>query len=178
MMNNYIKGENPLGLAGPPKWWLLKLKDFDDSLVVMPSKMGHYYRLCQRRPPDPNVNIANSLSTDSDTKMLAQNGLVPVTTILSNARWDNPLMWEDLRQRAPHRVGGAEAFEQKLLAQERQKELDIAIKNDAIQTDVARDAWNYYLLKAGRKTAMWSPRTAARSTERRNTIPNKIFVPS
>lgn len=177
MQTNFIKGDNPFNLAGPPAWWLAKLKDFDDSLVVMPSKMNHLYRLCQRRPPEPRANIVHSLSTDSDAKQMAQFGLIPVTTIISTAKWDNPLIWEDLRQRSPHRMGGAEKFEQALLTRERKKELDVAKEIDERNTDVAKDAWNYYLLKAGRKNQLYSPRVKDRSSARKPTLAGKIYVP-
>ena len=157
--SNYLGGDNPFNLAGPPEWWLTKLHDFDESLVVVPSKQGFYYRLAQRRPLDPRVKIVHSISSDSDSKMLAAHGLVPVTTILATARWDNPVMWEDLRQRSPHRMGGAAAYEAMLAEQERKRDLNIAAQNDQVLTDVGRDAWRYYLLKAGRRTAMWSPTT-------------------
>lgn len=156
---NYIKGENPFNLLGPPGWWLEKLKDFDDSLVVIPSKQGHFYRLAQKRPPDPRANIVASLMKDSDAKMMASYGLIPVTTILADAKWDNPVIWEDLRQRAPHRMGGADKYAALIMEKERRREIEIAKKNDEILTDTARDAWGYYLMKAGRRQTMWVPRT-------------------
>ena len=157
--NNFIRDVNPFNLSGPPTYWLRRLHDFDDSLVVLPSKQGFYYRLAQRRPLDPRAKIVHSISADSDSKMLAAHGLVPVTTILATARWDNPVMWEELRQRSPHRMGGAAAYEKMVLEQDRKRDLKIAAENDQVLTDVGRDAWRYYLLKAGRRTAMWSPRT-------------------
>jgi hypothetical protein len=164
--SNYICSENPFDLLGPPQWWLDKLKEFDDSLVVIPSKQGYFYRLCQRRPPDPRVTLAHSLSNDSDSKTMARLSLVPVTTIMANALWDNPVMWEDLRMRAPHRMGGAEKFEQLILAKEAKQQLDIAKQNDEILTDRARDAWGYYLMKAGRRQTMYVPKTAVSPTAR------------
>lgn len=161
---NYIKAENPFNLLGPPGWWLDKLKDFDDSLVVMPSKQGHFYRLAQRRPQDPRAALVSSLMKDSDARMMAAYGLVPVTTILADAKWDNPVMWEDLRQRSPHRMGGAEKFEEMIMAKEQAKRIK---DGEALQqdlTDRARDAWGYYLMKAGRRQHMWIPKTSMPTT--------------
>ena len=161
---NYIRGENPFGLLGPPGFWLDKLKDFDDSLVVMPSKQAHVYRLCQRRPHDPRAALVSSLMQDSDARQMAAYGLVPVTTILADAKWDNPVMWEDLRQRSPHRMGGAQKFEEMILAQERAKQMK---DNEVLQqnlTDRAKDAYGYYLMKAGRRQHMWVPKTHSAST--------------
>lgn len=158
-MTNYIEGENPLRLAGPPTWWLQKLYDFDNSLYVVPSKQGHFYRLAQKRPLDIRTSTVHRADPSPDSQQLYRYGLIPVTTILSTAHWDNPLMWEDLRQRAPWRMGGADAYEKAILAKERQKNLDIAKQNDEQLTDRARDAWGYYLMKAGRRQNMWIPKT-------------------
>lgn len=159
----YIEGPNPYNLSGPPKFWLDKLRDFDDSLYVIPSQQAFLYRLAQKRPRiDPRADLIHSLQGDSDSKLLASYGLVPVTTIIATAKWDNPLMWEDLRQRAPHRMGGAEAVEKLLQERDRQADLDIARQNDAMLTDVGKDAWKYYLLKSGRRTALYAPKTAER----------------
>ena len=118
-MYNYIVDANPFKLAGPPEWWLRKLAEFDQSLVVMPSRQGFYYRLCQKRPPSLTKKlIEDLLFQESDTRMLANRGLIPVTTILSTANWDNPLLFKDLAERAPHRLGGAAKVNKMLEDQE------------------------------------------------------------
>ena len=160
---NYIVDGNPLNLAGPPKYWLKRLHEFDDSLVVMPSRMGYFYRLAQRRPPDQRVNLIHSIQGDNDSNMLRRHNLVPVTTIIATARWDNPLMFEDLRQRMPSRMGGWEKFEAALLAKEAQKELDERIERDNILDVVGKDSFKYYQLKKGVRSHMWSPKTPDRS---------------
>lgn len=156
-MNNFIKDRNPLDLASPPKWWLKRLWDFDDSLVVVPSRMAYCYRLAQRRIPDRRTNLVHDLQGDSDSQMLRSYHLVPVTTIIATARWDNPLMWNDLAGRMPSRNGGAEAYEAKLLAIERQKELDELAKRDDMLDIVAKDSRKFYDLKRGVRSNLWSP---------------------
>jgi hypothetical protein len=155
---NYIPDVNPFSLAGPPTWWLKKLWDFDASLVVVPSRQGFYYRLAQRRTPNLTTDIIkDALFAESDTKMLARYALVPVTTILSTANWGNPYLFEELRRRAPWRLGGADAVNHMLDEQDRKDDLDLRAKTDAHLTALGKDAWGLYNKKIGKRTHMWSP---------------------
>jgi hypothetical protein len=149
-MVNYYADLNKFSLAGPPKWWLKSLWHFDNSLVVVPSRQGFYYRLAQRRKltlPDHIVNDA--LFNESDTKMLARYSLVPVTTILATANWSNPYLFEELRRRAPWRLGGAEKVNQQLEAEDQKVELDKRAKTDEHLTYLSKDAWKLYKNKIG-----------------------------
>jgi hypothetical protein len=161
-MTNYIKDKNPLDLAAPPQWWLSKLYEFDDSLVVVPSRMAYCYRLAQRRPPDKRTNLVHDLQGDNDSQMLRSYGLVPVTTIIATARWDNPIMFEDLRQRMPSRMGGAEKFEQMLLDKEKMRELNERAAREDMLDHIAKDSLGYYKKKAGIRTQMYVPKTPNR----------------
>lgn len=159
-MDNYIQDKNPFKLAGPPEWWLRKLFDFDSSLVVLPSRQAFLYRLAQRRPPKLSTAIVNEISfQDSDTQMLASYGLVPVTTILSTANWSNPFLFEELRRRAPWRLGGADAVNQRLDLDDRQEELNKAAETDEHLNYLSKDAWGLYNKKIGLRSHMWSPTT-------------------
>ena len=103
-MTNYIPDVNKFKLSGPPEWWLRLLNDFDPSLVVVPSRQGFYYRLAQRRPISLTAKFVNDmLFQHSDTQMLAQYGLIPVTTIVATATW-SPMMFQELAERAPWRM--------------------------------------------------------------------------
>ena len=153
-MNNYYEGSNPFHLAGPPTHWLQKLWDFDNSLVVVPSVQGFHYRIAQRRPLDTKAKLVNDISLDGDSKVLSALGLVPVTTLLATARWDNPLMWNDLAERAPWRQGGAAAYEAKLDEIEKRKQLDIAAKQDDMTNILARDAYKMYQIKKGTRLGL------------------------
>jgi hypothetical protein len=159
-MTNYIPDENKFQLSGPPDWWLRRLWDFDSSLRVIPSRQGFYYRLAQKRPLTIPMKLAqDTLWKESDTRMLARYGLVPVTTILATANWSNPLMFEELRRRAPWRLGGARAVEEQLLAEEQKAELRQRADTDAMLSDSAKDAWGLYKKKIGVQSHMWIPRT-------------------
>lgn len=158
---NYMVEANPFGLAGPPDYWLKALYEFDCSLVVMPSKMGFWYRLCQRRRPTLATKIVNEiLKEDLDTRMIAARNLVPVTTLLATTNWGNyPAHLEELRRRSPHRMGGAAKVIQDVEAAERQVEIDKANQTDVALTDVSKDAWGLYLKKIGLRSHMWIPST-------------------
>lgn len=165
-MTNYIVDTNPFNLSGPPKWWLKQLWDFDNSLVVVPSRQGFFYRLAQRRQLSLPEKMTNDmLWKESDTKMLASHSLIPVTTILSTANWSNPALFEELRQRSPSRLGGAEKVNAKIEAQEAEEEARKNALIDERNTYTAKDAWGLYLKKIGVRSHMYVPKTAHRPTE-------------
>lgn len=169
--SNYIPGKNPFNLAGPPKWWLDRLWDYDDSLVVMASHQGYFYRLAQRRRPDLRTDIVNDImKEDTDTRELYRNGLIPITTILATARWDNPEIFRELSRRAPWRNGGAEAFEGKILDQERQEEIEKLVRRDEMLTDASKDGWKYYQKLIGTRSNLYSPKTTSNRPEIRTGI--------
>lgn len=144
-MVNYIPDVNKYHLAGPPKWWMAKLWEFDPSLVVVPSRQDYVYRLAQKRKlnlPDHIVNDA--LFNHSDTKMLASYSLVPVTTILATANWSNPYLFVELANRAPWRQGGAEKVIKRIEGNELDAEVKVNQGIDTHLTQVARAGWKYY----------------------------------
>lgn len=161
---NFIVDQNRFHLSGPPQWWLDKLWDFDNSLVVVPSRQGFFYRLAQRRPlllPEKMVN--DMLFKESDTKMLASYSLVPVTTIVATANWSNPYIWVDLAGRAPHRMGGAEKAAQ--LAEEQDRKVEEAKQAgiDNMLNVLSKDAWGMYNKKLGVRSSMYVPHTKGSS---------------
>lgn len=158
-MVNFIPDHNKFKLAGPPKWWLQRLHDFDPTLAVVPSRQGFFYRLAQRKKLSlPEQMAQGSLWHESDTQMLATYGLIPVTTIVATANWSNPFMFEELRRRSPHRMGGAA----KITEQIEQAERDESDRKNAViedqTTQVAKDAWGMYLKKIGLRSQMYSPK--------------------
>lgn len=167
MQANYVPDVNKFKLSGPPKWWLSRLWDFDNSFVVVPSRQGFYYRLAQRR----RLSLSEKLTQDvlfkeSDTQMLASYGLIPVTTILATANWSNPFLFEELRRRSVHRMGGAAKVNAMLEEQEKKDELDRAAKTDEHLTSLSKDAWGMYNKKIGLRTHMWSPKTSQPKSEK------------
>src|SRR3990167_4269909 len=161
---NFIKDLNPFSLAGPPGWFLEKLYEFDDSLVIVPSRQGFYYRLAQRRKPQLVDKMAYEvLKEQADTAMLMSYSLVPVTTIVATVNWGNPLIFQELHNRAPWRMGGADAANHLLDSQDRKRELDKAIENDERNTYLAKDGGKFYQQKIGLRSHLWSPTVKTQS---------------
>lgn len=155
---NYIVGSNPFKLGGPPLFFQRRLWDFDNSLVIVPSKQGFFYRLAQRRPLSLKENlVSDMLKEQADAAMLATYNLIPVTTIMATVNWDNPLLFEELRRRAPWRMGGAQKFTEMVEAQDRQEELAKAAAQDELTSYYAKDAWRYYNKQIGTRSQLWSP---------------------
>ena len=160
---NWIPDANRFKLAGPPAWFLSQLWEFDSSLVIIPSRMDCIYRLAQRRKMKLAENVVNDiLKEQADTQMLASYGLVPVTTILATVNWSNPFLFEELRRRAPWRLGGAEQVIKQLEGQERADKLAAAIRQDSQNEYLARDGWKYYQKQIGTRTHAFSPKTPNR----------------
>lgn len=169
---NFIPDTNPFKLAGPPRWWLKQLNDFDETLVVVPSRQGFFYRLAQRKRLSLPEKMTNDLLwQESDTKMLASYGLIPVTTILATANWSNPFLFEELRRRSPHRMGGAEKVTNDVETAEREASLKKQVEIDERNTFIAKDAWKLYLKKLGLRSHMWSPKTSTPVTEKLDRAP-------
>lgn len=159
MLPNFIRDENPFNLAPPPKWFLKQLMEFDPSLVIVPSRQGFYYRLAQRRKLQLTEQVVNeALFAQSDTKMLASHSLVPVTTILANPNWGNPILFQELRDRCPHMNGGAEKVIKAIEDREFEAHLKKLAETDENLTYLSKDAWKYYNIKIGTRTGMYSPK--------------------
>jgi len=159
-VTNYLPDLNRFALAGPPAWFLKKLWEFDSSLVIIPSRQTCVYRLAQRRPlklPDKMVN--ESLFKESDTKMLASYGLIPVTSIIPTIEWADPYIFLELERRAPHRMGGADKAIEAVEQQEQKNELLKRAKTDEMLNYLAKDAWGMYNKNLGTRSHMYIPKT-------------------
>ncbi len=159
---NYIPDVNRFHLAGPPAWFLRALRAFDPSLVIIPSRQGFYYRLAQRRRlrlPERFVN--DLLAGESDTRMLASYGLVPVTTILATVNWSDPLIFQELAARAPWRMPPGQYADQ-VERQDQDREARVNQQVDAYLTDLSKDAWRLYRKKVGLGRSWSAPGVAPR----------------
>jgi hypothetical protein len=159
-VQNYIPDVNRFSLAGPPQWFLQKLWEFDPSLVIVPSRQSCVYRLGQKRKLKlPEKMVHEALFNQSDTKMLASYGLIPVTSIIPTIEWSDPQIFIELNNRAPHRLGGADAAIKALEAAEAKNELLKRARTDDMLQYLAKDSWNLYNKKIGTRTHMYRPRT-------------------
>ena len=175
-MLNFIRDENPFNLAGPPAWFLQRLREFDDSLVIVPSRQGFMYRLAQRRPIKPTEHkVQQAMWHYTDTRMLARYGLVPVTTILATANWSNPYLFVALANRAPWRLGGANKVVASLEQQEQAARDAIQAKTDEHLTGLGKDGWQLYRNKIGLgRTIFTNPHSGAPNSGQTLQAPKRI----
>ena len=144
-MNNYIPDKNPFGLSGPPQWWLRKLHDFDPSLVLLPSRQNFVYRLGQRRPVSLPIKWVNEmLGADSDVRMMARHGLVPITTLLATVNWSNPLLFTDLAAMSPDMNGGVDKYIKKIEDGEEEVHMKKKAAEDDMLNILSKDSWKLY----------------------------------
>lgn len=164
-MTNYIPDVNKYKLAGPPEWWLRMLWDFDSSLVVVPSRQGFYYRLAQRRKLKLADRFVHDMMKEhGDSSMLASYSLVPVTTITATATW-SPLMFKELEERAPWRMGGADKVIKNLEDAEWENHKMALKRNDERMTDYAKFGWRVYQGKTGQRTRIDSTKRMTTPTD-------------
>lgn len=97
--------------------------------------------------------------------MLASYGLIPITSIKSSANWSNPYMFEEMRRRTPHMMGGADKFNALVEAQDAADEAAKQATIDDQNTQVAKDGWKLYLKKIGLRSQLYSPKTAGKKAQ-------------
>lgn len=112
----------------PPTWFLSRLWEFDSALVVLPSRSRRAYILARRRNLSNRVpllvkadNELQKRTRGNDADMLAKHNLVFVDVIKGqnmHGTW-SPLIFQDLKDRDIPTQGGAAAYNQKLLIQEK-----------------------------------------------------------
>lgn len=157
---NWIPDSNRFGLPKPPGWFLQQMWDMDSALVILPSRIGQRYVLARRRELSLRVPLLVKTSAKllddtrgSDGDMLAANNLVHVDTIGGYVRgtWSSHLL-QALKERDMWDAGGADAYVDRLEAQE----AAVAAQNDKTVLDNidhrARDAWKSYQARTGART--------------------------
>src|SRR5882672_7930113 len=156
--NPYV-GVNYLDLnskmAVPPAYWLQRLFDFDNMLVVFPSFARPYaYVLARRRQRSTGLSdkALESTLTHPDTKAAIAHGLVPVSLIFrTGTNWDIDNILRDLKSRDIWAAGGAEKFADKLDATDTAVE---QAKKKAVKDDMwtrSGDAWRSYQARTGQR---------------------------
>lgn len=107
----WIEDRNPFGLAKPPDWFLQRLLDHDNMLVILPSRQQPLYRLARRVQFTRGIGTLAVLDPQADTAMMHTHKVVPVTTMVrygaTNA-WDAEAVIQKLKDRDIWEHGGAE----------------------------------------------------------------------
>lgn len=154
---NYLATGNPFSLMPPPAWWLRQLQDFDHALVVFPSCLRACYILARRREfglGHPLEKVDRDLlrvTAHGDGDVMADHNLVFVDHLMSHGGWSTHIFAE-LRRRDIWAAGGAEKFNDQLLAREHQAD---GIERKRLIDDIdyrAKDAWRSYQARTGQRT--------------------------
>lgn len=88
---NWLEGDNPFALPAPPAWWLQRLADFDDRLVLFPSHKSRAYLLARRRQHTAGLgDVAMLDNKHPDTNFCYRHGLLPINMPL---RPTGPAPW-------------------------------------------------------------------------------------
>jgi hypothetical protein len=165
-LSNWIPDINRWNLETPPSWWLQRLFDFDDKLVVIPSRQQMLYRIARRKQLSPGIGPLAVIDNQRDTAMLATHGLVPVTTMIRFASsWDIDAVLLKLRERDMWAVSGGPASGKS--AQERAAKVADTIEAHEAAQDAkertrlrdeldhrSRDAWRSYQARTGQRSRL------------------------
>lgn len=150
---NYIPDN--VRMAVPPKFWLQRLYDFDDKLVLVPSRHIPFAYVLARRK-QLTAGITDKAFEDTidqpDTKMCFQYGLVPVSIIYRTGEgWSIDNILRELKARDMWAVGGAEKMADIADAADKAERERIrkSIRDDMYAR--SGDAWRSYQARTGQR---------------------------
>ena len=142
----------------PPSYWLQRLYDFDNQLVVFPSKKQPFaYVLARRRQRSAGFTDKALIDTidQPDTKFCLQHGMVPVTVIFrTGIGWSIDNILQELRKRDIWAAGGAQKFADALDEGDRTREKYVraGIRDDLWNR--SGDAWRSYQARTGQRSRL------------------------
>lgn len=148
----WIADRNPFGLAKPPDYFLQRLLDHDNMLVVLPSRQQPLYRLARRVQYTAGIGPQAVLNHEADTAMMHTHKVVPVTTIVrfgASNFWDGEAVVQKLKDRDIWAHGGSEKVSELMEAAERldEERLKAGIRDNLRQR--AKDGWNSLQARTG-----------------------------
>lgn len=154
-MVNYIADN--LKSEQPPQHFLQAVYDFDDKLVLLPSRMTPGAYVVARRKQYGPIGEAKSIIADEflkpDTKMCLLHGLVPVCLMYKTGfGWDATKLLARLAARDLWRMGGADKVADILEAREDKEKADLKASIRAEQWERSGDAWRTYQHRTGQST--------------------------
>ena len=156
---NYIP-DNPK-MAEPPEFVLQRLYDFDNMLVLMPSRLVPYaYVLGRRRQLSAGLSdkAVEDTIDQADTRMCLAYGVVPVSLIYKTGpNWTIDRVIESLRRRDLWAAGGAEKAADMLDEQDAAREKRIKQENRDNMWNRSGDAWRSYQARTGQRTKLNQP---------------------
>jgi len=156
-MRNWLTVPNPFGLQEPPKWWLRAMRTFDDQLVIFPSQKDPVFRLARRSRLSAGIEPSDvpGVANHPDTVLMRNHGLVPVTTVVPGAIWDDRV-FTHLAERDTWRMGGPngsgairtlEALDEKAESLTNRKQVDELDQR-------SHDAYDAFKYRTGQRVSM------------------------
>lgn len=146
----YFAGD--VSIDVPPEYFLQRLYDYDNQLVVFPSQVRpNAYVIARRRQHTPGLTYA-ALGTivNPDTRTCVTMGWVPVCMMFKTGEsWNPDPIIAKLKARDIWEQGGADKVADALEAQEAQEEAD---RKKAVREDLwnrSGDAWRSYQARTG-----------------------------
>jgi hypothetical protein len=135
-LSNWYPDQNRFALTAPSPWWLHLLREYDDQLVVLPSRVELLYRLTRRVRPQARLGLqAMIVHEHPDTVMMIQYGVIPVSSLTTWAIQSDKVI-RDLMARDTWRVLGKPVLD----AQDAQRAADLTIARLDAQEAATRQA--------------------------------------
>ena len=158
---NWIPDENRWNLEAPPQWWLQALWDFDNQLVVLPSRHQQRYLLARRRKYSAGLgDVAMLDNKHPDTNLCFVNHCVPIAPLNFSGEWTLTIL-DQLRERDTWAITGGptstladpEAALNRLAdavdAADAKREAKINQQNREMFYQMGRDAWRSMQARIG-----------------------------
>lgn len=142
-------------MSVPPAYFLQRLFDFDDKLVLFPSfSVPFAYVIARRKQRTSGITDAalDSVLTNPDTRAALAHNLVPVSLIYRTGEsWNPDPVIRSLKARDIWAHGGAEKAADLMDAADaaKQKKLKADIRDDMYNR--AGDAWRSYQARTGQR---------------------------
>lgn len=148
-------------MATPPFYFLQRIFDYDNQLVLFPSwSVPFAYVIARRRRLTAGLTdkaLEDTIS-NPDTKAALHHGLVPVTLMYRTGEsWNADPVIRSLMSRDVWRHGGAEKVADALDAADdkKQKKLKADIRDD--MWNRSGDAWRSYKARTGQQVSLAAP---------------------
>ena len=156
----------------PPAYVLQRLYDFDNQLVLLPSRYVPFaYIIARRRQLSAGVSdkALEDTITQPDTKLCMAWGLIPVSLMYKTGpTWNIDPVIAALKARDMWAVGGGEKAADIMDEQDAKREAAVKKQTRDDMWNRSGDAWRSYKARTGQTTR---PTLQGPRRERRNTAP-------
>ena len=166
--NNYIADN--VRMEVPPLYFLQRLFDFDNMLVIVPSRNVPFaYVIARRKQFSKGLSDKALEGTiqQPDTKMCLAYGLVPVCLMYKTGpSWDIDSIIRTLMARDMWAHGGPDKVADMLEAQEEAEKAKIRAETRADIYNRSLDGWRSYQARTGQTTNLFHDRHKSRQERR------------